>query len=150
MTKDIDMFTMVNSRAILPLHRDQLEEEIKDIFIWAIGQTVGERQPKTFPLWRLYALFKLHYTPEKNKHQNRADFFEGKREPGESASDVWKRILATKQNCKFEEITGGRTADIKVPIGNRKHYGRQGAGKQNKTWKYDLRRNHRCHTRTHV
>ena len=28
-----------------------------------------------------------------------------KREEGESAADVWKRILAIKRNCEFETIT---------------------------------------------
>ena len=56
-------------------------------------KTVKERQPTNLPLYRLYAFFRLHYTPERNKHHSRADFFELKREPGESVSDVWKRIL---------------------------------------------------------
>ena len=100
MTKDLDITTMVNSREILPRYQEQLEEDIEDIFIWAIGQTaltemtktVREREPTNLPLYRLYALFRLHYTPERNKHHSRADFLELKREPGESASDVWKRI----------------------------------------------------------
>ena len=32
-------------------------------------------------------------------------FFELKREEGESAADVWKRILAIERNCEFEAIT---------------------------------------------
>ena len=38
MTKEIDISTMVNSKKILPQYREQLETEIKDIFLWAIGQ----------------------------------------------------------------------------------------------------------------
>ena len=37
MTIDIDLSTMTNSEEILPQYRDQLEADIKDIFIWAIG-----------------------------------------------------------------------------------------------------------------
>ena len=33
MTKDIDLSTMTNSKEILPQYRDQLETDIKDIFI---------------------------------------------------------------------------------------------------------------------
>ena len=113
MTKDLDLSTMTNSKEILPQYRDQLETEIKDIFLWAIGQnaitemtkTVREREPSSLPLHKLYSLFRLHFTPERNVHHSRADFFELKREEGESASDVWKRILAIERNCEFETIT---------------------------------------------
>ena len=113
MTKDIDLSTMTNSKEILPQYRDQLEAEIKDIFLWAIGQnaitemtkTVREREPSSLPLHKLYSLFRLHFTPERNVHHSRADFFELKREEGESAADVWKRILAIERNCEFETIT---------------------------------------------
>ena len=53
----------------------------------------------------MYSLFRLHFTPERNVHHSRADFFELKREEGESAADVWKRILAIEGNCEFETIT---------------------------------------------
>ena len=53
MTKDLDLSTITNSKEILPQYRDQLEAEIKDIFLWAFGQnaitemtkTVREREP---------------------------------------------------------------------------------------------------------
>ena len=113
MTKDLDLSRMTNSKEILPQYRDQLEAEIKDIFLWAIGQnaitemtkTVREREPSSLPLHKLYSLFRLHFTPERNVHHSRADFFELKREEGESAADVWKRILAIERNCEFETIT---------------------------------------------
>ena len=113
MTKDLDLSTMTNSKEILPHYRDQLEAEIKDIFLWAIGQnaitemtkTVREREPSSLPLHKLYSLFRLHFTPERNVHHSRADFFELKREEGESAADVWKRILTIERNCEFETIT---------------------------------------------
>ena len=113
MTRELDLSKMTNSKEVLPQYRDQLEEEIKDVFIWAIGQsaltemtkTVREREPTSLPLYRLYALFRLHFIPERNKHHSRADFFNLKREPGESAAETWKRILEIEKNCEFEEIT---------------------------------------------
>ena len=36
MTKEIDISPMVNSKEILPQYREQLETELKDIFLWAI------------------------------------------------------------------------------------------------------------------
>ena len=68
-------------------------------------KTVREREPSSLPLHKLYSLFRLQFTPERNVHHNRADFFELKREEGESAADVWKRILAIGRNCEFETIT---------------------------------------------
>ena len=67
-------------------------------------KTVREREPSSLPLHKLYSSFRLHFTPERNVHHSRADIFELKRE-GESAADVWKRILAIERNCEFETIT---------------------------------------------
>ena len=74
MTNEIDLSTMTNNEEILPQFRDQLELEMKDIFLWAIGQpaitvmtkTVTEREPSSLPLHKLYTLFRLHFTPERN------------------------------------------------------------------------------------
>ena len=74
MTKEIDIPTKANSKEILPQYRDQLETEIKDIVSWAIDQsaltemtkTVREREPSTLPLYKLYTLYRLRYTPERN------------------------------------------------------------------------------------
>ena len=68
-------------------------------------KTVREKEPNSLPLYRLYKLFRLHFIPERNKHHSRADFFNLKREPGESAAETWKRILEIEKNCEFEEIT---------------------------------------------
>ena len=65
MTKDIDLSTMTNNKEIIPQYRNQLEADLKDIFIWAIGQnaitamtkTVGERDPSSLPLHKVYTLF---------------------------------------------------------------------------------------------
>ena len=113
MTKDLDLSKMTNNKDILPQYRDQLETEIKDIFLWAIGQnaitemtkTVREREPSSLPIYKLYTLFRLHFTPERNVQHSRADFFDLKREDGVSAADVWKRILEVEKNCEFETIT---------------------------------------------
>ena len=69
MTRELSLSKMTNSKEVLPQYRDQLEEEIKDVFIWAIGlsaltemtKTVREREPTSLPLYRLYELFRLHF-----------------------------------------------------------------------------------------
>ena len=101
MTKDLDLSKTTNNKEILPQYRDHSEMEMKDIFLWTTGQiaitkmtkTVREREPSSLPLYKLYTLFRLHSTPERNVQHNRADFFDLKREDGESAADVWKQIL---------------------------------------------------------
>ena len=113
MTCDIDLSTMTNSKEILPQFRERLEEEIKYVFIWAIGQsaitemtkTVREKEPNSLPSYRLYTLFRLHVIPERDKQHSRADFFNLRRVWGESAAETWKRILETGKNCEFEEKT---------------------------------------------
>ena len=127
MTKDINLSTMTNNKEILPQYRDQLETEIKDIFLWAFGQNaitemtkmVREREPSSLPLHKLYTLFRLHFTPERNVQHSRAEFFDLKREHGESAADVWKRILEVEKNCEFETITAAGLLASKFlsPIG---------------------------------
>ena len=113
MTHDIDLSKTTNSTEILQQFREQLQEEIIDVFIWAIGQsaitemtkTVREREPNSLPSYRLYTLFRLHFIPERYKHHSRADFFNLKREPGQSAAETWNRILEIEKHCEFEEIT---------------------------------------------
>ena len=112
---DLDLSKMTNNKEILPQYHEELETEIKDIFLWAwaIGQntitemtkTVREREPSSLPLYKVYTLFRLHFTPDRNVQHSRADFFDLKLEDGESAADVWKRILEVEKNCEFETIT---------------------------------------------
>ena len=59
---------------------------------------VRKREPSLLPLHILYTLFRLRFTPERNVHHSRADFFDLKREDGETAADVWKRILEVEKN----------------------------------------------------
>ena len=74
MTKDLDLSTMTNNKKILPQNRDQLETEIKDIFLLAIGpnaitemtKMVRKREPSSLPLYKLYTLSRLLFAPEKN------------------------------------------------------------------------------------
>ena len=37
MTREIDLSKLTNSKEMLPRNRNQLDEEIKDVFTWAIG-----------------------------------------------------------------------------------------------------------------
>ena len=121
--KDIDLSTMTNSNELLPQFRDQLELEIRDTFLRAIGQsaltemtkTVREREPSALPLFKLYTLFRLHFTPERNVQHNRADFFDLKIETNETAADGWKRILDAEKNCEFETITAAELIASKFP-----------------------------------
>ena len=109
MIKDLDL-SMTNNKKILPQYREQLQTEIKDIVLWATGQnaimgmtkTVREREPSSLPLYKLYTMFRLHFTPERNIQHSRTGFFDLKRENRESAADVWKRILEVEKNCEFE------------------------------------------------
>ena len=113
MTRDLDLNEMTTDKEIKAEYRDLLNAEIKDIFVWALGEsaitemsrTIREREPTTLPLHRLYALFRIHFIPERNKHHSRADFFNIKRENNESAAEVWKRILEVEKKCEFEDIT---------------------------------------------
>ena len=98
---------MTTDREILEQYRTELEERIKDLFIWALGEsaitemtrTVRDNDPTT-----LYSLFRQHFIPERNKFHSRADFF-GISSENETAEDVWTRILQVEKNCEFENVT---------------------------------------------
>ena len=67
-------------------------------------KTVREREPSILPLHKLYTLFRLHFTPERNVQHSLADFFDLKSEINETAADVCKRILDVEKNYEFETI----------------------------------------------
>ena len=62
-------------------------------------KTVRKKEPSFLPLHKLHTLFRLHYTPERNVQHSWSDFFGLKNENGESAADVWKRILEVKKTA---------------------------------------------------
>ena len=113
MTQNTDLNEMTTDREILPNYRDDLEHRIKDLFIWALGEsaitemtrTVRDNDPNKMDINQLYSLFRLHFIPERNKFHSRADFFGITREKHETAEDVWTRILQVEKNCEFENVT---------------------------------------------
>ena len=68
-------------------------------------KTVRERKASSPQLYKLYTLFRLHYTQEKTYNTAELIFFYLKRENGELAADVWERILEVEKNCEFEHVT---------------------------------------------
>ena len=121
MTRELDLTTMVTDNEKLTEHRKQLEE-IEDLVIWAMGQTamskmtktIREKEPANQPLHQLYQLFRLQFTPKKNKHKSRADFFVIKREKGEIAADVWRKLLENGKNCEFVDTTPSELLASKI------------------------------------
>ena len=88
MIKDRDVSTMTNNKKILPPYGDQLETEIKDIILWAIGQNAVTEMTKRSKREReraeltivvqtihIHYIFRLHFTPERNVQYSRAKFF---------------------------------------------------------------------------
>ena len=104
---------MTTDREILEQYRDELEQRIKDLFIWALCEsaitkmtrTVRDNDPNRIDFNQLYSLFELHFIPECNKFHSRADFFGITREKSETAEDVWTRILEAEKNCEIENVT---------------------------------------------
>ena len=104
---------MTTDKEMLPEFGDELEVKIKDIFICALGEaavtemtkTLGDNDPNKMNINLLYALFRLHFIPERNKFHSRADFFGITRKPNETAEDVWTTILQSEKNCEFSKVT---------------------------------------------
>ena len=131
-----------------------MELRIKDTFLWAIGQnaltemtkTVREREPSALPLNKLYTLFRLHFTPEKNVQLGRADFFDLKKERNETAANVYKRIQDVEKNCEFETITAAELIASKFLSLIRKSTGDYELKKQDSEKRLVHRSNHRQKT----
>ena len=56
----------------------------------------------------------LRFIPEQYRRHTKADFFNFKREPVQSAADNWKRILEIEKNSEFEEITAAKQSASKL------------------------------------
>ena len=121
MTQNIDPNIMTTDREILQNYGNDLEHRIKDIFIWALGEsavtemtrTVRDNDPNRMDINQLYSLFRLHFIPEQNKFHSRADFFGITKEKHETAEDVWTRILKVGKNCELEYVTPAELSAIK-------------------------------------
>ena len=112
MIKDLDLSKMTNSKTnttTVPWPIGNGDKGHIPTIGWnaftEMTKTVREREPSSLWLYKLYTLFRLHFTPERNVQHSRANFFDLKREDGEYAADVWKRILEVEKNCEFETIT---------------------------------------------
>ena len=138
MTKDIDLSQMVNSKEILPQFRDQLELEIKDTFLWAIGQsalsemtkTVREREPSTLPLHRLYNLFRLHFTPERNVPQQ-GRFFRFEKRIKRNGRRRLEENTGGGKKLRVRNHYGSRTFGLKISIAHREIHRRLRIKKEN-------------------
>ena len=101
------------------------------MFIGALGEaavtkmtkTVRDNDPNKININQMYALFRLHFIPEKNEFNSRADFFGITREPNETAEDVWTGILQTEKNCEFDRVTPAELIASKIFISHWKIYG---------------------------
>ena len=79
---------MSNDREIPEQYQAELEERIKDLFIWVLREsaitemtrTVRDNDPNKMEIFQLYSLSRQHYIPERNKFYSRADFRNLKRE----------------------------------------------------------------------
>ena len=76
-TQNIDLNIMTTDRERLERYRDELEQRIKDLFLWALGEsaitemtrTVRDNDPNRMDINQLYSLFRLHFI------HSRADCF---------------------------------------------------------------------------
>ena len=124
MTQNIDLNIMITDREILQNYRDDLEHRIKDLFIWALGEsaltemtrTVRDNDPNRMDINQLYSLFRLHFIPERNKFHSRADFFGITREKHETAEDCKEEKTKGGKELRIRENNSSRIVSIKVFI----------------------------------
>ena len=126
---------MTTDSEILEQYRDKLKQLIKDLFIWALGEsaitemtrTVRDNDPNRMDNNQIYSRFRLHFIPERNEVHSRADSFGITRKKSETVEDVCTRILQVEKNCdienvtpaeliasQFQSITGRSTADYEL------------------------------------
>ena len=129
-TWDIDLSIMTDSKEILPQFRDQLELEIKDTFLWAIGQsalteitkTLRERKPSALPT----ATQIVHFIPfvlytRKRCTTLQGRFFQPKKNKRNSRGRMEKDPRRRKE-LRIRDNNSSRAHCLKFPITNRKVY----------------------------
>ena len=154
MTKDFDLSTMTNSEEILPQYRDQFEADIKDIFIWEIGQnaitemtkTVRESELISLPLYKLYTLFRLHFTTERNVHYSVAKFFLSKTRRRRNCRRLVETNSSRRRELRIRNNNRSRTSVIKILVSYRQINWLRPEEKDSKK-RYVGRRDNRCNTR---
>ena len=85
MTQNIDLNQVTTDREILEQYQNDLNIRIKDLFIWALGEsaitemtrTVRDNDPNRMDINQFYSLFRLHFIPERNKFHSRAKIEKG-------------------------------------------------------------------------
>ena len=113
MTQNIDLNQLTTDLEILDLYRNDLNIRIKDLFVWALGEsaitemtrTVKDNDPNKMDINQLNSLFRLHFITERNKFRSRAVFFRYNKRKNETAEDEWTRRLQVEKNCEFENVT---------------------------------------------
>ena len=124
MTQKIDLNTITTDKEILEEYREELEIKIKDIFIWALGEeavtemtkTMRDNDPNKMNINQLYILFRLHFIPERNKFQSRADFFGITREPNERPKTSRHEYWTPKKTVNLTTLSliGRSTGDYEL------------------------------------
>ena len=127
MKQHFDLNEMTINREILPNYRDDLEHHIKDLFIWALGEsaitemtgTVRDNDPNKMDINQLYSLFRLHSIPKRNKFHSRADFFGiTRKKTGNGGRRVFKDITSGKE-LRVRKCDTSRINSIKISIRDR-------------------------------
>ena len=75
---------MTTDREIPEQYQPELEQRVKDLLIWALGEsaitemtrTVRDNDPKRMVINQSYSLFRLLFIPERSKFHSRTDILE--------------------------------------------------------------------------
>ena len=132
MTKDLDLSKMTNNKEILPQYREQLETEIKDIFLWAIGgqnaitemtKTVRERTKLTTVIQTIHIVQTTFYTGKKRPTQQ-SRFFRPQTGRRRICGGCMETNTRSRKKLRIRDNNRGRTSGIKIPIRDWKINGR--------------------------
>ena len=74
---------------------------------------VRESEPSSLPLYKLYILFPLHFTPERNVQHSRADFFDLKRTE-KTENPRFETNPRSREKLRIWKNNRGRTSGIKI------------------------------------
>ena len=122
---------MTNNKEILPEYREQLETEIKDKFLWAIGQnaiteitkTVREREPSSLPLKIIHIVQTAFHTGKKRPTQQSL-FLRPQTGRRRICGGCMETNTRSREKLRVRDNNRGRTSGIKIPIRDRKINGR--------------------------
>ena len=158
MTEDLDLPKMTNNKKILPQYRDQLEAEIKNIFLWAIGQnaitemtkTIRKRENQAHYRYINYTHCSITFHTGEKRPTQQSQFLRPKTGRRRICGGCMETNTRSREKLRIWNNNRSRTFSIKIPIRDWEINGRLWSQKEDQKKRHVNWGNNRSITLIHV